>query len=109
MAEENKIEAEAVTGVEGEAPQQEGRGRRERGGDRGGRGGERGGRGRRDDRRGRDEEQGEELIEKLVHINRASKTVQGGKRFGFAALVVEIGRAHVCNPVTNAQLVCRLM
>src|SRR3546814_8858801 len=80
MAEENKIEAEAVTGVEGEAPQQEGRGRRGRGGDRGGRGGERGGRGRRDDRRGRDEEQGEELIEKLVHINRVSKTVKGGKR-----------------------------
>ncbi|MBW8743871.1 MAG: 30S ribosomal protein S5 [Sphingomonas sp.] len=28
------------------------------------------------------------MVEKLVHINRVSKTVKGGKRFGFAALVV---------------------
>lgn len=69
-----------------------GRGGRSGGGGGGGHGGGGGGRGRggRDDRRGgnRREEDSDGIIEKLVHINRVSKTVKGGKRFGFAALVV---------------------
>ena len=38
--------------------------------------------------RGRREEQTPEFADRLVAINRVSKTVKGGKRFGFAALVV---------------------
>ncbi len=65
--------------------QQRGRGR---GGNNDNRGGGRGRGGRDGNRRGGRQEEDDGIIEKLVHINRVSKTVKGGKRFGFAALVV---------------------
>ena len=44
---------------------------------------------REDNRRdSRDREEAPEFADRLVAINRVSKTVKGGKRFGFAALVV---------------------
>jgi small subunit ribosomal protein S5 len=89
MADENTVTDEVVVDVVS-APEGD-NARRGRGGGAGGgrgRGGEGGGRGRGNDRKPREEKEDDGTIEKLVHINRVSKTVKGGKRFGFAALVV---------------------
>ena len=47
------------------------------------------------------EKTADEFVDRVVHVNRVSKTVKGGKRFAFAALVVvgdqkgRVGYAHV--------------
>jgi small subunit ribosomal protein S5 len=64
-------------------PQREGReGREGKGGGKG-----KGGKGKPRERDG-EREEGGELVERLVAVNRVSKTVKGGRRMGFAAIVV---------------------
>nr|WP_234035776.1 30S ribosomal protein S5 [Erythrobacter insulae] len=87
-AADNQSAAAEPTAQPTEQPRQGRGGNRGRGGNNNDRGGKGRGRGGRDGGRGRREEEDDGIIEKLVHINRVSKTVKGGKRFGFAALVV---------------------